>query len=210
MSENDLIKTKQIFWARKNGFALMDSEGGNSGRKVYVNDIENNYFQKLDQKIIQSFKNGDGGELAGDVAKMQALHSSAALAVNIFSYWQSKNLKPLLYKCKLCSSQSKIEGKISFEKKFKIDESFSTDPNIDVVVENSSSLSIDYYAIESKFSEPYYDRNNEKGIKEKYRRLDIWKNIPHSKNLAEEICPIDNKFEYLHAAQLIKHILGGR
>ena len=37
---------------------------------------------------------------------------------------------------------------------------------------------------------------------------EIWDNIPHTHKLAKSISPNDEKFEYLHAAQLIKHVLG--
>jgi len=44
--------------------------------------------------------------------------------------------------------------------------------------------------------------------KQKYFDLDIWEEIPRLKELATSISPKDNRFQYLHAAQLIKHILG--
>ena len=210
MNPMDFIKTKQIFWGKKNGFSLMDSEGGSSGREAYLEDLSNNFFEELDHEVEQHFIDADGGELAGDIAKMQALHSSAALAINVFGYWREKdNLTDLLHSCRLCQKSNKIEGKITFEKKFVIDSSFSIPPNLDIVIENTSfNRNIDIYAIESKFSEPYFNRNNNKGLKPKYIKLNIWDDIPNIKELAIEICPEDNKFEILHAAQLIKHILG--
>ncbi|MGB2727135.1 MAG: hypothetical protein WBD09_01490, partial [Halobacteriota archaeon] len=36
----------------------------------------------------------------------------------------------------------------------------------------------------------------------------IWNDIPHIYQLAQRISPNDNDFNYLHPAQLIKHILG--
>jgi len=51
--------------------------------------------------------------------------------------------------------------------------------------------------------------NNPSGIRPKYLSLEeIWKDIPNIYDLAKSICPDDNKFFYLHPAQLVKHILG--
>ena len=36
----------------------------------------------------------------------------------------------------------------------------------------------------------------------------IWDDIPQLHAFAKDICPDDNKFHFLHSAQLIKHILG--
>jgi len=36
----------------------------------------------------------------------------------------------------------------------------------------------------------------------------LWEDIPNLHELAESLCPDDKKFTYLHAAQLIKHVLG--
>jgi uncharacterized tellurite resistance protein B-like protein len=46
-------------------------------------------------------------------------------------------------------------------------------------------------------------------MKEKYLALDeIWQDIPQIHRFAKSLCPKDREFRYLHAAQLIKHILG--
>ncbi|MFN2145990.1 MAG: hypothetical protein ACK2T7_11615, partial [Anaerolineales bacterium] len=42
----------------------------------------------------------------------------------------------------------------------------------------------------------------------KYLDLDIWNEIPQLHGLAISISPNDTENEYLHRAQLIKHILG--
>lgn len=62
--------------------------------------------------------------------------------------------------------------------------------------------------IESKFAEPYGSRKHG-GLKQKYvENLSLWKGLPNLHELAKEISPDDTKFQYLDAAQLIKHILG--
>jgi hypothetical protein len=64
------------------------------------------------------------------------------------------------------------------------------------------------FAIECKFTEPYSSRKH-KGLDRKYFTNDVvWDNLPAIKHLAQEISPEDNCFGHLHAAQLVKHILG--
>lgn len=208
MNPREYILAKQIQWAQNNGLDLIGSKV-DRGRKAYVTDLNDNFFLELKSQVKESFEAGDGGELSGDVAKMQALHSSAALAVNVFQYWQNKELLgELLTNCGLCNSRKEVEGSLEFEEKFKIDESFNIDPNIDIVIKNEARSDITHYAIESKFSEPFTNYSINKGLKAKYLDLDIWSDIPALHELAVKISPNDLKFEYLHATQLIKHILG--
>lgn len=91
--------------------------------------------------------------------------------------------------------------------KFEISEDksqFPHSPNIDVVIYTPLST----IGIESKFTEPYSSRKH-KGLKQKYvENLSFWNGLPNLYELAKEISPDDTKFQYLDAAQLIKHILG--
>jgi len=145
---------------------------------------------------------------------MKAIHSSSAIAVNLFQYWQNKDVYPIVYACKLCSkhpsktgSIDKSANKIKFEEKFEIsnDKSlFPRTPNIDIVIADFQSQ---IYAIESKFTEPY--RKSHTGIGQKYiDNAPFWNGLSNLYELAKEICPDNTKFQYLDAAQLIKHILG--
>jgi hypothetical protein len=64
------------------------------------------------------------------------------------------------------------------------------------------------FAIECKFSEAYSSRRHS-GIDTKYLDLEnIWKGLPNLHRLSKKISPEDNRFKHLHAAQLVKHILG--
>ena len=77
-------------------------------------------------------------------------------------------------------------------------------PNIDVIIYSRYAD----IAIESKFLEPY-DNRKHKGLKQKYiDDISFWDGLPNLYELAKEISPDNNKFRYLDAAQLIKHILG--
>lgn len=64
-------------------------------------------------------------------------------------------------------------------------------------------------AIECKFTEPFRKKQENHGLKEKYiKEFCAWDTIPEIHKLACSISQKDEIFNMLHAAQLIKHILG--
>jgi len=209
------IKSKQQSWATRKGFSLVGGTIPNRGEKNYLHDLTGNLFAQLSKESLDSYNSGDGNETKDSkarLAKMQALYSSSAIVVNLFQYWQ-KDFYPIAYACGLCSKHPSginvmTENKIKFEEKFEIsaDKSqFPVPPNMDVVIEGFQSLT---YAVESKFTEPYSSRKH-KGIKQIYiDNTSFWNGLPNLYELAKGICPNNNKFQYLDAAQLIKHILG--
>lgn len=208
MNTYDQIVKKQIEWAKNRGLELIGSEI-DRGRKSYTKELVNNLFRKrLSDETEKEIKNGDGGELNGNPARMQALHSSSAIGVNVFEYWRfQNNLAPILDACKLTQSNSKIAGEINFEAKLTIKKQFNKAPNLDVIIKPNSH-SYKAYAIECKFTEPFSTYEHS-GVKEVYfEDEDIWSNLNQIKKLADKISPNDKEFHHLHAAQLIKHILG--
>ena len=211
MRAYDFILEKQIQWALNQGITLIGSKG-QRGRRAYTPSLEQNLFEPLDHHVHECFRKGDGAEIFcknGNPAKMQAVHSSSALSVNIFQYWQKiGQVSTIAAVCDLCRRGSNVSEKIVFEEKFKISEKFQYSPNIDVVIHNSNSTKFKLFAIECKFSESYTGRRNQ-GLKPEYLRIDsIWDGIPRIRDLAQTICPNDEEFHHLHPAQLIKHILG--
>ena len=201
------ILFKQIEWARNRGIDLIGAKG-NRGYPAYTRELKDNLFEPLNPRTEKAFRNGDGDELAGNPAKMQAVHSSSALGVNVFQYWDRINeVHRIAHACGFCNKTTEISESISFEAKYPIDDRFRYSPNIDVVIENASGSKYKVYAIESKFTEAYRGEGHS-GLKGKYLDLAIWNDILHLRELAVSISPIDNRFQYLHAAQLIKHILG--
>jgi len=164
---------------------------------------------KAYEYIRNSFTQADGGELTGNPCKMQAVHSSSALGVNIFQYWKrEKRITPIAAACGFCSKNNTSSQDIIFEVKFPISEKFQHSPNIDVVIKNSPESRFEVFAIECKFSEAYYSRTHS-GISPKYIELNkVWDDMPNLLKLAKEISPDDNKYFYLHPARLVKHILG--
>ena len=200
MKAREYILVKQMQWAINHDITLISK--GKRGRPAYTSDLEQNLFEPLLPETCECFKKGDGGEIIGSQdspAKMQAVHSSSALGVNIFQYWQRiGQVHVIAAACGFCKKGNNTSEKIVFEDKYPIDEKkFSFAPNIDVVIYNSDSAKVKRCAIECKFAEAYISRGHLE-IKLKYINLDeIWKDIPAIYNLAKSLCPDDNKFLYL-------------
>ena len=232
MNGVEFIKSKQRSWAKRKSFELVGGTIPNKGEKNYLNNLSDNLFEDLTQESIKCYQSGDGNETKDSktrLAKMKALHSSSAIVVNLFQYWQGKDICPILNACKLTSRTNKagciienvgsafpketpvipppLNYEIKFEEQFEIcsdKTQFPLSPNIDVVI----STPLSDIAIESKFTEPYGNRKHE-GLKQKYvENISFWDGLPNLYELAKEISPDDTKFQYLDAAQLIKHILG--
>ena len=208
------ILSKQIAWARRNNITLVGSKN-DRGLHCYTKVIDDNLFEPLLTEVKDEFNKGDGHELKssnGYPAKVNALHSSSALSINIFHYWKRLNkLDIISTACGLCNSTNQSQLKLNFEKKFSISKEFSTAPNIDVVIENNENNQYKYYAIECKFTEAYSKRQLKSGLDDKYFSSELevlWKRIPNLRKLASELS--DNKIEFLnfYPEQLIKHILG--
>ena len=221
MKAIDYIKTKQIQWAKSNGIPVVGStirpgETERVGDKAFTKKRDDNLFEPLIPDVEKNLRSGAGGELNNrnkgtTFPKFQALHSSSAIGINFFQYWKRiGNIVPIVHACGLCSKDNRYTKDIQFEQELKIRKSFSYHPNIDVVIENSDESQFAKYAIECKFSEPYGGRKHS-GLKKKYLDSslnEIWKGIPAIRKLGHKISPNDNKYVHLHAAQLIKHILG--
>lgn len=211
MKGTKYIQTKQIQWALRSGIALTGSQAG-KGLNIYTRCVDDNLFEPMTQETINQIKAGDGGELRdskNNAAKMRALHSSSAIGVNFFQYPKSQNkVSQIAHACRLCNSGNTSSVDVNFEKKYPISNTFSTSPNIDVVIENDENSRFRVYAIECKYSEAYGSYKHS-GVDPKYLSLGtLWKNIPNTLDLARRISPNDNEYKYLHSAQLIKHILG--
>jgi hypothetical protein len=206
MKGTEFIQSKQQSWACRQGIKLVGStipDNKDKGEKNYVTDLSENLFEPLSEENVASFKAAKGHEIEDSKnqrAKMKALHSSSALAVNVFQYWQTKGDKsPITSACGLPG----VNGGISFEGKYKIN-GYSTPPTIDVVIKGSDAF---VYAIESKFSEPYGGGHN-KRLKPYISNPAIWSGLSNVLELAESIYLKHSRYRRLDAAQLIKHILG--
>lgn len=210
MNGYQYILAKQTEWAKNQGIDLIGSKIGR-GRPAYTINLDYNLFQPLLPDVRSSFEVGDGSELgsSGLPGKMQAVHSSSALGVNVFQYWKSISAIPLIAAaCSLCRRGSQVSCDIRFEEKYPINDSFGYHPNIDVVLHNTPTARIKRFAIECKFSEAY-GTHKHGGLKPKYLEYDeIWSGIPELRSFAKRISPDDRDFMHLHPAQLVKHLLG--
>jgi hypothetical protein len=210
MNGYQYILAKQTEWAKNQDLDLVGSKI-NRGFPTYTKNLNDNLFQPLLPEVRESFAAGDGSELgsAGLPGKMQAVHSSSALGVNVFQYWKSISAIPVIATaCGLCRHGSNVSRDIYFEEKYPIKDSFGYHPNIDVVIHNTPMTRIQRLAVECKFSEAY-GAHKHGGLKSKYLEYtEIWSDIPNLLAFAKRISPDDRDFMYLHPAQLIKHILG--
>jgi len=208
MKANKYIILKQIQWAYRNNIILIRRKA-NSDCKAYTQKLDLNLFEPLMPEVKNDFEDADGGELSGNPCNMQAVHSSSALGVNIFQYWKNINQVPAIAAaCRFCNTGNTSSQNINFEAKYPISWKFSRSPNIDIVINNSPESRFKVFAIECKFSEAYYSRTHS-GISREYIELDeVWDDIPNLLELAKTISPDDHRFNHLHPAQLVKHILG--
>jgi len=200
MSSKSDLKKQQLCWAESIGIKP-DSRG-------YLKSIEDNLWKPLSPRTRKAFENGSGSELLdgpNHPAKMRAMHSSSALAVNVFDFWVGKDAAPLM---RALGTEVELKS-LSFEAQFSTGLK-GNPPNLDVVLELASGSVI---AIESKFSEWLTPKpNNAEVFKPKYFPSDtkFWKQngLPESQALAEKIYNGTEVFKFLDAPQLLKHALG--
>ena len=150
MNGYEYILTRQIEWANNHGIVLTGSKG-ERGRPAYVRNLNENLFQPLSSDTLKAFSSGNGNELGspGSPGKMQAVHSSSALGVNVFQYWQLVSNVPMIAAvCGLCKRGSNAPIKLSFEKKYPINDNFAVHPNIDVVIHNRKDSKIQKFAFD--------------------------------------------------------------
>ena len=210
MNTVEQIISKQIEWANNKGLTLIGSQGVR-GRKVYTTKLHENLFLPLTSQARKDLEGGDGGELNGTEtrpAKIQALHSSSALGINLFDYWRNAaDISTITSSCRISKKGRVFSGDIRFEQKLPIDERFRFSPHIDAMILPQSG-SFKCYAIACKFTEANTSRRHG-GLDPKYfDNENVWEGLLAIRQLADAISPDDERFQFLHAAQLIKHILG--
>ena len=201
MTPVSFVREKQRFWALRRGLAV-DEKG-------YTTTLDGNLFEPMSKEVIQQFQDADGGELKSSKThppKMRALHSSSALAVNVFHYWRNRDQAPI---AKAMEIPSRGMARLDFERLTPIQETvdrkiFPNDPNIDVVIGYRGS-SAGEVGIESKFSEAYGTHD---GLKTAYLTDEsLWSGLPNCRKYAKRIQAPGN-VEGLNTPQLLKHLLG--
>ena len=196
MSELNTIKTLQRAWALRCGRTI-DADG-------YCVCVDDNIYSGLSLAARKEFEIGNGTELgfAGGRGKIQALHSSSALACNWFNYWRGKDLGPLSQALGMDAQFSTLE----LEQKFPTGLG-GIGPNLDVLLRAEGST----LAIESKFTEPYTKSRNKTFLKPKYfpHEVQLWTDVglPGCQRVAEMLRNGQHNFKVLDVAQLLKHML---
>ena len=203
------ITRRQVLWAHRHGKRLgnqfrnhPDPAQAEHGEKLFAFDLDDNLFEPLMPEAREEFAAGDGDELEG---KMNAVHSSSALGVNVFHYWRSRGLLvEIAQACRVPSTQ--IEG-MRFEAKYPIHDRFMKSPNLDVVIDYAPASGLKVTGIECKFNEPFGGWGK-KGLKSVYLDHDeFWADLPNLRELAAQVSPDNTRFVALDAPQLIKHTL---
>jgi len=190
------ILNQQQAWARERGIKF-DEDG-------YTLHLNDNLFCPLSPKSAEEFRSGRGDELGNESVrgKMQALHSSSALVINVFEYWRSQSVDFIAQAC----GASKRATSLHFERTYPTGLG-GIPPHLDI--EFSGTLS-SQFVIESKFTELYH-RKTKRHIKDKYLNSSLWKGLAGCESLIRLIRKEETaktSFSFLDVPQLLKHILG--
>jgi hypothetical protein len=199
-SSIDMIQLAQSRWAQDLSIPLE--------RDGYVERLADNLFLgRLDPETRAEFESADGGELNDEgrrPAKMRALISSSALAVNFFDAWRHAPTEPLAVALGLDAEQVRLR----FEYKCTDYPIGPRSPNLDVMLTTTSGRRI---AIECKFLESYRNPGKRALLSEKYfpPGLGVWSaaRLPRAQALVNDK---GVSWRYLDAPQLLKHLLGLR
>jgi hypothetical protein len=194
----NFLKAAQKRWAASKGIEI-DKDG-------YCRETNANLFQPLSDSSRFDLTRGDGNELGmpGDRGKIQAVHSSSALACNFFEYWRGRDLEPL---ARALNIPARLCG-LAFEQKYPTGVGRAA-ANLDVALFGDGGT---VFAIESKFTEWTSGSRNKNLFSPRYfpegRALWGQHNLAGCQALAEDLHSGQSKFEILDAAQLLKHMLG--
>src|SRR5262249_54846211 len=150
------------------------------------------------------FDAADGNEFSrrGEKpAKIAALHSSSALAVNFFDYWRHRDKSALA----ALGPRNGPITQVRFEEKFPT-RIGPRSPNIDVAIRYESGRIL---AIESKFTE-WTGHSGRKALRDAYLagNRNAWATVglPGAQKVAEQY--LEHGFDHLDVPQLLKHMLG--
>lgn len=200
MNTKSTILGQQLAWAR--------ATGREADAKGYLSTYAENLFRKLAPGSEEAFREADGNELRGvrgRPAKMAALHSSSALAVNFFDYWAGSSLETVAAALGLRSVPNSFRFEVPLPTGLE-----GNPPNLDVVFHHSDGSVI---GVESKFCEWLAPKSPRKvHFKPKYFPAGegLWTRLEleRAQQLAEAMHEGEKSFRYLDAAQLLKHMLG--
>jgi restriction endonuclease-like protein len=210
VTSGKFIKRKLQAWAERNGICLQGS-AGDRGESNYTLSVEQNIFgAALLPSVRAAFERGAGGELRGVIPTMSALHSSSALAVNLFQHWVGR--KELSTLARLLEVPSQKIADAAFEDCFPVCDDpqrhgFKEPPHLDFAIRYGDGSRV---GVECKLFEPY-GRLDHAQLRQAYLDLpDAWADIPSCRSLAEQLAVGDAGYHRFGASQLLKHLLGLR
>lgn len=208
MNSGKYIQERFQAWAVRNGIQLQGS-AGDRGEPNYTLSVEENLFGgKIRGDVAASFRAGAGGELDGQIPTMSALHSSAAMAVNLFQHWLDCGDLETLARLLQVPSKNIESGK--FEDQFPVcmnpeSSGFPRSPHLDFALRYKGGECV---GIECKLFEPY-GRLDHKNLSKSYLTLsDVWHDLPACQALAVQLAEGPAGYHRLGPSQLLKHILG--
>lgn len=200
------IQFKQQIWARQKGLIGEIQFSGTDPETYSLPTFRQNLFMPLSETNENLFGSKDREE-------MRKLCSTSALCLNIFQYWQGKDIYPLLNALRLPSKRTSsyaMEDEnpsicpIKLKEKFQFDERKRIYPH-PVTVDAFIHAGFDFI-IETQFTEPY--RSLQPNLAKWYiDQPSFWKELPHLFELAKEISSYNQRFYYLDAARLITEII---
>ena len=205
MTLRQKLEQWQARWAERQGLPFHPLNATSPSRAVFR--LSDQFFEPLDVATENEFLQGSGGELAseGKGGHLYSLLSSAALAVNVFAHWRFRPKRELLH-----ALGFHIEHPVwlGFECRFPITAGYGTPPHADVTLA-AEGCSPFLCAIEAKFGEPYAEMPQH-GLRPGHAGHAYFQEWPNLARLAQRISPEDRVHRHLHAAQLLKHLLGLR
>ena len=193
----DIIKARQLAWARRKGRAL-DEDG-------YCASPDDNVFQRLSDAARQDVARGAGREAgsAGERHNIQATHSSSALAFNWFDYWRERDFGVLSTAFGVSSPfvTLRLEAHVPTGMR-------GPDANLDVLLTTADGS---LFGIESEFTEPYAASPARGVLKPQYfaQNRARWTELglPGCQLVAERVRAGEPDFAVLDVVQLLKHML---
>lgn len=197
----DVVLAGQRAWAADRG--LSPDERG------YLPSYQANLRAPLSDGTRAAFDQGSGSELRDGPkrpAKMRALHSSSALAVNVFDFWSGRDLGRVL---RALGIEGAATSPPLFEKKLPTGAG-GTPPNLDVVFPLADGRLV---GVESKFTEWMSPKTAMAASLAPYRDVagsSYWSRaeLLAAHALVEAMVAGRQIFSYLDVPQLLKHSLG--
>jgi hypothetical protein len=205
MASRSVLLRRQRSWARRTGLRV-DAAGN-------LPAVSDNLRQKLSASALADFTargaaefhDGDFQRGSRHIARMRAVHSSTALAVNVFDHWNTVDPAPLADALGLSSPIRRIV----FEPH--LPTGLAGNPaNPDLLLELESGA---LAAIECKFSEWLVPKRQRAGVfDDRYfpPGEGAWREagLPACQALADDLQLGREYFRYLDVCQLLKHAMG--